>query len=442
MSVLKAGVARADITPAVGALTSCTGVLGSKPAIGVAGKLLVKALVLDDGRTKAALVTADVIDLGKKIVSETRGRIEQMTGIPGSNVMFAASHTHSGPITRRPHPDEGDNVPYQSYLDDLTAKMAGAVAEADSRLSEVRIGVGEGLAPFNINRWIPTPDGPKGARWGPNPDAPTDETLSVLRLDRPDGTPLAAVVNFAAHASVAGWGKYFCADFPGYLQEALEKVYDGEMTAMFVNGAAGDLKIKWLAKKKDGSMGFAYGGVDSARRWGMVIAGAALSVMEQIETSGQDLQISVAAVESDLPMLPLPSADEVAGQLEAKRKAGEDFTWEERVLPLLRDGTAPTTIAGEVQLLRLGDDIAFAAFPGELFVEIGLRVRRELPFKHLFVAGYANGIVGYLPSAESCRQDGLKLRYQCHKEFWFPAFFSEGAEPALVEAAKELAGAG
>ncbi len=444
MSILKAGVARADITPAVGALTSCTGVVGANPAVGIADKLLVKALVLDDGRTRAAIVTADVIDLGKKIVAETRERIEQMTGIPPACVMFAASHTHSGPITRRPHPDEGDNVSYQSYLDELVAKMSGAVAEADSRLAEVRIGVGEGLAPFNVNRWFPTPDGPKGAKWGANPEGPVDETLSVLRLDRPDGTPLVAVVNYAAHASVAGWGKYFSADYPGFLQEVLEKVYDGKspwtpsgMTAMFLNGAAGDLKVKWI--EEDGSVGFARG-ADSARRSGTVIAGAALSVMEQIETTEQNLKIRIASKEVDLPLLTLPSVDEVEKQLEARRKSGEDTTWEQRVLPSLRDGTAPTSIPGEVQLLRLGDEIALAAFPGELFVEIGLRVRRELPFKHLFVVGYANGIVGYLPSAESCRQDGENLRYECHKEFWFPAFFSEGAEPALVEAAKELAG--
>lgn len=440
MSTLKAGVARANITPAVGELTSATGVLGANPAVGVASELFTKALVLDDGRTKAALVTADVIDLGKRIVSETRELIKQTTGIPGSHVMFAASHTHSGPITRRPDAREGDNVPYQSYLDQLVAKMAGAVAEADSHLIEVRIGVGEGNAPFNINRWIPTPDGPTGARWDPNPDAPTDETLSILRLDRPDGSPLTAVVNFAAHASVAGWGKYFSADYPGFLQETLEKIYNGTMTAMFLNGAAGDLKIRWLKTKQDGSLGFAYGGVEAARSWGRIVAGAALSVMEQIQTTEQDCRIGVSSRQVDLPMLPPPSADEVGRQLDAKRKTGEDTTWEERVLPSLRDGTAPTAITGEVQLLRVGDDITLAAFPGELFVEIGLRLRQELPFKHLFVVGYANGIVGYLPTAESCRQDRMNPRYDWHKEFWYPACLSDGAEPALVSAVKELAG--
>ena len=435
MGTLTAGVARANITPPVGSNT------WGKPAEGIAGELFAKALVLSDGLTKAVLVTMDLIHMRGKVLTETRRRIEEMTGIPGRSVMLAASHTHCTPDTSQYRPGRDSvRIPDPAYLDQLALKIAGAVAEADSRLVEVKIGVGEGHAPFNINRWVPTPDGPRGARWAPNPDGPIDETLSVLRIDRTDGTPLAAVVNYAAHASVMSWGKYFCADYPGFLQEALEKVYDGEMTAMFVNGASGDLKIKLLEKAEDGSDKFAYGGVEDARRWGRTIAGVALSVLEQIETSEQNLQIGVSSSKVALPICPLPSADEVAGQLEAGRAAGENTEWEEWVLPLLRDGTAPTTVVGEVQLLRLGDEIALVAVPGELYVEIGLRMKRELPFKHLFIAGYANHYLGYLPSASSCRQDGARSREGCHRVFLYPARFSEGVEPTLVSAAKELAG--
>ncbi|MCE5347352.1 MAG: neutral/alkaline non-lysosomal ceramidase N-terminal domain-containing protein [Bacteroidales bacterium] len=436
ISNLKAGTGRANITPPVGAIT------GGNPAIGIDSELFAKALVLDDGQARAALVTVDIILLDKKVVAEIRKLIEEMTGIPGSNVMLAASHNHSGPsgVMREAWGYHCNIEPDNIYIDKLITRIAGAVAEACSNMTEVKIGAGEGRAPFNINRWIPTPNGPSGAKWGPYPDGPTDETLSVLRIDRMDGTPLAAVVNFAAHASVANWGKYLSADFPGFLQETMEKVYDGKMTAMFINGASGDLKIKWLTKKKDGSIDFAYGGVENARRWGRIIGGAALTVMEQIETTFQPCRITLSGRQVDLPMLPFPTAREIEMQIEARRKSGEDSFWEQRILPSLLKGNTPMFISGEVQLLRLGDDISLLAIPGELFAEIGLRMRRELDCNHLFIAGYANGYTGYLPSSSSCLADGKNLRYDWHKTFSYPASFSEGVEPALMSAVKDLFG--
>ena len=430
MSSLKAGVARTSITPPVGTIAN-----GGKPSIGIVTELYAKALVLDDGQTKAALVTADVILFGKKVVIETRARIEEMTGIPGAHVMFAASHTHSGVATTMR--ERWSTIePDHSYVDQLVAKMSGAVAEAHSRRVEVSIGAGKGHAAASINRWISTPE---GARWAPNPDGPVDDTLSVLRVDGPDGKPLAALVDYAAHASVMSWGRFFAADYPGFLQSVVEKVYDGEVTVLFANGASGDTKIKWLRKKEDGADDFAYGGVEDARRWGTMLAGEAIKTLEQIRT-GEAGDLCVASKEIEFPLLPLPSVEEVEAELEAKRKQGEDATWEERTLASLRAGTAPASITGEIQVLRIGPEIVLAAVPGELFAEVGLRMRRKIDCEHTFIVGYANGYVGYLPSAASCREDGDEPRYDWHKFFWYPANFSEGVEPAILQAVRELVG--
>jgi hypothetical protein len=117
---MKAGVARANITPAVGSQSNG----GVFEAIGT--ELNAKAVVLDDGTTRAAIVTADVLLLGADLVEEARDLIERRSGIPACNVMFAASHTHCGAVTTRRdgwweiRPDHG-------YADQLVAKMAGAV---------------------------------------------------------------------------------------------------------------------------------------------------------------------------------------------------------------------------------------------------------------------------------------------------------------------------
>ena len=450
MNTLKAGVARANITPPVG-----TAANGATSPTGIATELYAKALVFDDGHTKAALVTADVLLLGKQVVAETRTRIEEMTGIPGAHVMFAASHTHSGAVTTmrgRWSTVEHD----KSYVDQLVAKMAGAVAEANLNRREARIGADEGRADVSINRWISTPE---GAKWAPNPEGPVDNTLSVLRVDHSDGQPIAALVDYAAHASVMRWGKVFAADYPGFLQSVVEKVYDDRITVLFANGASGDTKIKWLRKKEDGSDDFAYGGVEDARRWGTVLAGEALKTLEQIRTEARDQRpedrdqrpeardqkpeigkLRVASKEIAFPMLSLPTIEEIEAELKEKREKGEDATWEERTLASLHAGTAPTAITGEIQIIRIGPDIILAAIPGELFAEVGLKMREQVACRHLFIVGYANGYVGYLPSAASCREDGDKPRYDWHKFFWYPANFSEEVEPNILKAVRELSG--
>ncbi len=430
MNNLKAGVARANITPPVGTIAN-----GGKPSIGVATELYAKALVLDDGHTKAALVTVDVILLGKRVVAETRTRIEEMTGIPGTHVMFGASHTHSGVATTMR--DRWSVVEHdKSYVDQLVAKMAGAVAEANLDRSDARIGAGEGYADAAINRWISTP---QGAKWAPNPEAPVYTSLSVLRVDDAEGRHVAALVNYAAHASVMHWGQFFAADYPGFLQSVVEKVYDDEITVLFANGASGDTKIKWLRKKEDGSDDFAYGGAEDARRWGTVLAGEAIKTLEQIRTEEVG-DLRVASKEIEFPMLPLPTIEDVEAELKAKRAKGEDATWEERTLASLRAGNAPTSIMGEIQIIRIGPDIILAAIPGELFAEVGLKMKEQTACKHLFIVGYANGYVGYLPSAASCREDGDTPRYDWHKFFWYPANFSEEVEPNILQAVRELLG--
>ena len=319
-------------------------------------------------------------------------------------------------------------------MDQLVAKLAGVVMEANARLVEATLGAGEGFPKANIGRWVMTP---QGAKWAPNPEAPVDDTLSVLRVNGPRPQPLAVLVNYAAHASVMAWGKSFSADYPGFLQGVLEQVYGAETTALFANGASGDLKVNWVIQKPDGSPDFGYGKVEDARRWGTLLAGEALKVSERMEV-GDPGEIRIASTEVTLPLRPLPSVASVEAELKAKQEKGEETDWEERVLPSLRDGTAPQFLTGEVQVLRVGHDIAFVAVPGELFAEVGLRMRKELGCRHLFIVGYANGYVGYLPSARSIREDGDTMRYDWHKCFWYPSHLAPEVEPVLCEAVCEL----
>ena len=55
----------------------------------------------------------------------------------------------------------------------------------------------------------------------------------------------------------------------------------------------------------------------------------------------------------------------------------------------------------EVQVIALGRDVAWVSLPGEVFVELGLAIKRRSPFKYTMIAELANGSIGYIPDRRS-----------------------------------------
>ena len=134
MSALKAGLAKAVITPPVG--TQLSGYAGrTDPSTGVFDDLYAKALVMDDGQTRIALVVCDIIGLGREMVAEIREAVTAQTGICADHTMITCTHTHCGPNLRAAGAD---------YVSGLKSHIAGAVVAASNRLVPSRIGVGIG----------------------------------------------------------------------------------------------------------------------------------------------------------------------------------------------------------------------------------------------------------------------------------------------------------
>lgn len=438
---IKAGVAAVNITPSIG-LDNMGDYSRLCPAKGIGNELYAKALVLDDGDDRVALVTADIICFSEKLVQTIRRRIQSLTGIKGENVLLSASHTHSSPAIA-----EWDS-PSEEYLLELEKKVVGAIYMADQEKREALIGSGIGEAKVSINRWQRTPT---GVRWGPNPDGPVDHEVDVLRIDNLNGKPVAILVNFASHPSIMGSDNLlYSGDYASYVQSIIDKVYDGQVMAMFCTGAGGDIKISLLTE--DGSQ-FRYGNLEDCRRFGTIIGAEAIKVAENIVTE-PITKIRVKTLQVELPFVELPSIAEVekelmeirkgVTELEAKGARTEEkhmqLDWAEKTLRSLMEGTAPRSVSAEVQLIRLGEEIAFFAVPGELFVEVGLKLKRKIALHGSFIVAYANGFLGYLPSKRAeedgwCKHDNT---YRSLKSLLFPANFSGEIENKLIGAAEYL----
>lgn len=435
-----AGVATVNITPSVG-FDNMGDYLRLTPAKGIGNELFAKALVFDDGENRVAIVTADIITFAGWLLDDVRKRIESLTGISGANLLLSASHTHSSPAIA-----EKDGAS-REYLVELSKKIAGAVYMADQSKRDALVGCGIGEAKVSINRWQRTET---GVRWGPNPDAPVDHDVLVMRVDNLEHKPIAILVNFASHPSILGGDNLlYSGDYVSFVQSGVEKMYGGQVTAMFCTGAGGDIKIAVLTQE---GLQFRYTDLEDCSRYGTIIAAEAVKVSQTIETKPAE-KVSAKVMQVDLPLVQLPSVEEVKREKDAieRQLAGLDaqskqatqegmrLEWAEATLKALKEGTAEKSISAEVQLMRIGDEIAFFAVPGELFVEVGMKLKRAMGLPGAFVVAYANGGVGYLPSKRAeewgwcAHDDSYKLSNR-------PTNFSGAIEDVLLEALSTMMG--
>ncbi len=367
-SNLKAGVAKIDITPSDIRGTIAAG--HRREVLEVRDPLRAGVLILDDGENRAAIVTMDVLQAWTQMVALARERIEAETGVPAAHIMIAVSHNHSGP----------GYDPINKWGRELIDKIGAAAKEAAANLRTVSVGYGEDEIGFGINR-RKVIDGRAVVRL--NPDGPNDPRVKVLRFD--DGrslTPMAVLMHAVCHPCFFTWGDKgtppypngypkMSADFPGEAQTFVETCYADETRALFLQGCGGDVRPNLP--------GYPYRCADEADiQWagrdlgGAVVRALARGVVrENLRKRGNFYPIRVAS-----EVVALPGKE---GEVEA-----------------------------ELMAMKLGPYL-FLTMPGEPMVEIGFKLEEAIADRAIpIIVGYANGRVGYIPTAAAYEVGGYE----------------------------------
>ena len=401
---LRVGVASVDVTPPKG--TPMAGYYHERGAEGTHDPLYAKAILLDDGQTKAVLVALDLISTTRPFVEEARRLIQQQSGVPAENIMISGTHSHTGPVfagTRRYDIMGGSNPLAVEYTRKLPSLIADAVHQASQNLAEGRVSYSAAPAEnLAFNRRFHMRDGSVG--WNPgklnpnilHPAGPVDPEVQVVYFERPKSIPLATYVNFPMHLDTVG-GQEFSADYPYVLSEILGKAKSPEMITAFTIGCAGDINhinVKSALPQK---------GHAEAARIATHLASAVLRSYENLVT----LSNPVLRVSSQLIDLPLPNitkeqvaeAEKIFEAIRSKSTPAPKFMDQVQAFKVLdvheRNGEP---IPAEVQVIALGQDVAWVSLPGEIFVELGLSIKAGSPFKETIIATLANGSVGYVPT--------------------------------------------
>lgn len=409
---LQVGRAAVKITPPNGMIMRGDFVL--KPG-SIHDELYSKALVVEKDGAKAALVVCDLIGVSRSVVEQARQLIQKGSGIPGERVMISGTHIHTGPLLAgRSRPAGGSTAPaVVDYTASLPGKIAESVRQAVSRLAPARVSAGIGREPsLPFNRRFLMKDG--SVQFNPgklNPNivkavGPVDPSVAVVFFDSPGGAPLVTYVNFAMHLDTVG-GDQISADYPYTLATLLGKAKGPEMLTIFSTGTCGNVN------HVDVKSGTPQKGHAEAERIGTTLAQEVLRTYPRL----QPLSAGALSSRSEIVKMPLveisPAEVEKANALMA-RVGGDrnalpflDRVYAGKVLDIA--GRGSRTMDAEVQVIALGNQLAWVGLPGEIFVELGMAIKKASPFPYTIVAELAGDSIGYVPNREAYPQQAYEV---------------------------------
>lgn len=425
--MLKVGAAQVCITPPIGVELVGYGMFLRRRSRSIHDDLYASALVFDDGNSRVAVVTADVISFGAATVDRIRCLAAEATGIPASHILISCTHSHTSPTTNRLR---GCGEVDEGYVAMLARYVAGAIDAANEARVPARVGWGAGV--YEDLAWN---------RVGRPQDL--DASVQVLRVDAVDGGTLALLVNYACHPVMLGPLDAISGDYPGALCRHLSAAYEGA-TVLFANGACGDIdpvsnRDRW------GKATF-----DDIEQAGAGLARAAAAVADQIVLR-DDVTVSARQDWVDLPWRLLSEEQigqdlasrigEVAPPEDGPLSAGEIrrqyfwHRWAGEALAAVRSGAATPVERVEVQALHIGG-VALVALPGEIFTAFGQAIKARSSAEQTFVISYANGNVGYIATQD----DYDERRYASSMAYALYGLFQFEPEvgPRLVDAAAAL----
>lgn len=373
---MKFGQSKTDISPPQG--LSLFGYPNSheRPNDGVETPLFAKALAFESDNERALLITCDLLGLDTEFGNEIRTALHQQTGINPSQVMLAATHTHSGPVCY----DCRHLCPDPIYYAELKTKIVAVGVEALGRMVEANISVGATTADIAFYRIVQNDDGQFKNKWVNRERVnygPTDKEVSVVTFTGPREELLAVLFNYACHPVTMGpTFTKVSADFPGYATQRIEAAYPGAI-AVYTNGGCGNLNPYDCVGDEP----------QIAENYGNEIADAVLQAMANLT--------------------PLPTQDIAVRTAIAKLTPldGFDLSTFPGLEIELGAFSENSLVKMPVQAMRIGP-VALVAVPGELCVQTSLMMKAlSSDAMKVIPLGYTNGVFGYLPS-DSVVQDG------------------------------------
>jgi hypothetical protein len=354
---LRAGIAVRTVNP--DPLLPVSGGVGPSHAVKQRqGDLTVRALVLEQGGTLVAIVSADFLGFPATLGNRVRAAVKE---IPAQNILIGATHTHSAPDCYGFPDGAGGTARDEKYVEMVCARMAEAIHEAATDLQPVRLKIATGEAKGQI-------------AYNYYAEQLYDPRCHVIQALDASGKPIATLVNYAIHPEVLGSDAGICSpDLVGPLYERLAEKGGG--TGIFMNSAQGGMVT--ADNRQPGNR--------EARTW------------EECQRIGRLLADEALRIVSDAPEQASPKLYCAARSLTLPVDA-----------PLMRallktlpgsPGGDATSITTQLNLINLGN-AQILTIPGEALPNIGYYLKRKMHGENNLLFGLTNDAFGYILTKE------------------------------------------
>ncbi len=420
--VFRAGAATSNITPFIG--EKIVGGFSPFESKTIHDDLHARCLVVDDGKTRLAIVVCDSLSISREIADEAKKLAEAASGIPADRILISATHTHSGPSSRGgslliPDPE------LSTYQKLLVRRISDGIVRAVSNLAPAKIGWGVGSVPGQVfnRRWyvksaadLANPfGGVDQVRMNPphrpdnlvEPAGPTDPDVSFISVKSADGQPIALLANYSLHYVGGVDGAAVSADYFAVFADRIQQLLgadrlDPPFVGVMSNGTSGDINNINFRQPRARQKPY-----EQMRKVADDVAQEVYRVHQSIAFHDW---VPLGMVQRELTLAtrkPSPELLErakklVSGELPEVHKL--DKVYAARTLDM---AAGPNEVKIVLQAVRIGD-LAIATSPFETFAETGLELKKRSPWKPTFTIELANGGYGYLPTPEQHRLGGYE----------------------------------
>ncbi|CDZ81504.1 Neutral/alkaline non-lysosomal ceramidase [Candidatus Rubidus massiliensis] len=356
------GTAQTNITPPLGTPSAGYAERFNRGMTCVHDPLLANALVIDNGTRKIAFCSVDHLGFNSAMVQSVKEIIQSHPGLETCEIFVSSTHTHSGGgcFFDDPILEKFVTGPFSPEITQLyITQTAQAIIDADKNKESGLIGIGYTQTSDNLSYYR--------SSWPE--DMPPSKDLTIIKVTKLDGSPLAVLFNFALHPTTLDYTNFaFSADFVYFARECIKEKLGKETMVLFINGAQGD-----IIPLEDGSLtSFALGDFI-----GKSIANTVVNAWPFIPTNNS---LSIATFKDAYDLIPQPNTSGMSLNID------HYFT--------------------EINFIVLNGIHSFVTIPGELscvYYYFLNHFARNLGL-HLSVFGLTNDAHGYIITPESFKR--------------------------------------